>query len=172
MAKKRVDVFPNRAVERVVMSAANTITFEQIRFGLGVFQGVALVLHRIEFYLSALSVRELVAVADSVEVGLTNRDDLASLQMTNLNVLVSRAMLPMMVGAVVSLSQERFPLIADLATLPGGGLIIPANPMFLGMQTVGFAIVGVCDAVIYYTFKQLTDADYIELIQGMLPANI
>ena len=166
------DLYPNRAVETIGQTAANTIAFEQIRFGLGVFQGVALVIHRVEFNPYIADIRELVDVADDLEVALTNRDDLTTLIPNNLNVLIYRNVTPMMVGAVVSLTLERFPIVVDLSNLPGGGLIIPANPLYIGIDSTGYATTVGLNVTIYFTFKQLSDADYIELVQGMLPANI
>jgi hypothetical protein len=64
------------------------------------------------------------------------------------------------------------PVLKDFSTLPGGGLIIPTAPLYVAMSSSGLASVGIMDVIMYYTFKQMSDADYIELVQGMLPANI
>lgn len=166
------DVYGNRAFKQVTMSAANTLTFEQIQFGVGLFQGVAMVLNRIEWSFGTATWRELVANTDSLAVALTNRDDLSSLDPTNQSVLVYKSIVPLIVGAVVSLEENEQPVISDFSTLPGMGLIIPANPIYIGMITEGFAAAGIVRAVMYFTFKQLTDAEYIELMQTIMPANI
>lgn len=172
MAKKRLDVYPNRLIKNVTMGAANTLTFEQIRFGVGLFSGVALIIHRVEYFPALATVRELVAVADNLQFGLSNRSDLNSLNPINLNILDHNRIVPMMVGAVVSLSLEHYPVVKDFSVLPGGGLIIPTNPLFLGIMSTGFTGAAEVDIVLYYTFKQMTDSDYLELVQGMLPADI
>lgn len=174
MAKRRVavDVYPNRIVERVTMSAANVITFASIRFGTGLFSGVALVIHRLEYTPLSATIGELASRADTLAFGLTNRDDLGSLLPTNLNIIDTNRVEPMMVGAVVSLTLEVLPIIKDFSGLPGGGLIIPTNPLYLAALTAGFAGAAIIDLTMFFTFKQMTDADYIELVQGMLPANI
>lgn len=174
MAKRKqiIDVYPNRIVERVVMSGTDTITFEPIRFGTGIFSGIALVIHRLEYHVNQGTMAQLVATTDALYCGLTNRDDLANLLPMNLNLLDVNSIFCTMVGTVVSLTIERFPILKDFTTLPGMGLIIPTTPLFLAMQTAGFASAGTIDLVMYYTFKTMSDADYIELVQGMLPANI
>lgn len=172
-AKRSVqDVYSNRAFITLTMSAANTLTFGQVQFGVGLFQGVAALIHRIELFPSAASMRELVAVADSMYFAITNRDDLASLDPVNQSVFGALSVLPMMVGGVVSLSLEKLPLVISYVDLPGGALIIPANPLFVGMTSLGFGAAGQVSAVIYLTFKQLTDAEYVELVQTIMPANI
>lgn len=174
MAKRRqiIDVYPNRVVDRVVMSAANVESFQQIRFGTGLFGGVALVIHRLEYHLMHASMIQLIDVADSLLFGLTNRDDLTSLAPQNLNILDTNMLSPIMAGSVVGIQISVLPIIKDFSTLPGQGLIIPPNPLFLAADSVGFATAAVVDLVMYYTFKHMSDADYIELVQGMLPANI
>lgn len=172
MAKRKVDVYPNRLIQRVTASAANAMTFAQIRFGVGLFGGVALILHRMEYFPATASIRELVAVTDELVFGLTNRDDLAGLTAQNLNVLDTNNIITMAVGAIVSMNLVHLPIIKDFSDMPGGGLIIPTNPLYLGVLTAGFSGPAIVDLMLYYTFKQMSDSDYIELVQGMLPANI
>ena len=172
MAKQLIDQFPNRALVGITMSAANTISFEQIRFGIGLFQGVALILHRVEYYPDLTSIRECVAVADEMQVALTARDDLTSLYPTIQNVISCIQIVPLMVGAVVSLTLEGLPIVHDFTGMPGGGMIIPANPLFLAMDSTGFAGAGISRVILYFTFKSLADKDYLELLQTMVPANI
>lgn len=171
-AKTVKDIYSNRAFETVTMSAANTLTFEQIQFGVGLFQGTALILNRIEWFPLGATILELVAVADHLEFALTNRDDLANLNPTNQSVLVRKRIQAVMVGAVVSLEHIVTPLVSDLSGLPGGGLILPANPLYIGALTAGYANAAIVRAVLYFQFKQLTDAEYIELLQTIMPANI
>jgi len=166
------DVFVNRALVGMTMSAANTVTFEQIRFGVGLFQGVALLLHRISYYLEHASWAELVADSDYCSMGITVRDDLSSLTPTNLNLVDVVDMDTCIVGTVVGIDHVVRPIISDFSRMPGGGLLLPANPIYLAMSSAGFAAAGVCRAVLYFTFKQLADKDYLELLQTLVPVNI
>ena len=170
MAKSTLkDVYGNRAFERVQTSAANTITFEQIQFGVGLFQGVAMVISRVEWF--PTSIGELLLAADRLQVALTNRDDLTSLNALSQNVLVLKELKCAQVGAVVSLTLNESPYVSDLSTLPGGGLILPANPLYIAIDTEGYADATGVEAVLYLTIKALADAEYIELVQTIMPAN-
>ncbi len=169
MAKRQIaDKYPNRAFETVTMSAANTLTFSQVQFGVGLFQGVAALIHRIEWFPSAASVRELGAATDSIDLALTNRDDLASLSPINQSVLACKQW----IGRGAEVAADINPARSDFSGLIGGGLIIPANPLYVGMDTLGAAAASSCVVVIYMTFRELTDAEYVELVQTIMPANL
>lgn len=173
-AKKKtiVDLYPNRAFETVVMSAADALTFSQVQFGVGLFQGVAAIIHRIEWFLSDNSIRELLADTDSLEVALTNRDDLTSIRPVSQNVLAYKNRIALAAGTPGNCIHITSPLVSDFSQLGGGGLIIPANPLYIGMDTEGAAAASRVDAVIYLTFKELADSEYVELIQTIMPANL
>jgi hypothetical protein len=166
------DAYVNRALKTVTMSAANTLTFEQIQFGVGLFQGVAMVVNRVEWHLPFATLSELVGNADVIELAITNRDDLTALTPNNQSVLAYDMIRSIAVGAVVSLEHLVMPLITDFSSLAGGGLIIPANPIYAGITTAGFAAAAQVNVIMYFTFKQLTDAEYIELLQTIMPANL
>lgn len=173
MAKSSLkDVYGNRAFEDLTMSAANTITFEQIQFGVGLFQGVAMVLSRVEFYPTIGSWNELVATTDALYMAITNRDDLTNLDPANQNVLVLKQLFVTMVGAVVGIQIDQSPLVCDMSTLPGGGLIVPANPLYFALHSAGFAAAAQVRTILYFTFRQLADSEYVELIQTIMPANL
>lgn len=169
---KVADVFGNRAFKTVTQSAANAITFEQIQFGVGLFQGVALVLSRVEWFPPAATLQEIVAGTDDFQMAICNRDDLATLSATNQSVMVLKHVAPVVAGAAANLQDIELPLISDLSTIPGGGLIMPSNPIYLGIDSIGAANPLVCNAILYFVFRQLTDSEYVELIQTIMPANL
>ncbi len=172
MAKAKADRFVNRAIQRVTMSAANTLTFQQVNFAAGIFQGVAVLLHRVIFHVGATAWRELVGLTDSFAVALTVSQQIADLNMTNAEVIIRRQFICTIVGAVVSMVQRQEEVEVDLSNLPGGGILIPANPIFVAMISANLTTPGVCDCEMLFTFKELADADYIELIQSRVQANI
>lgn len=168
MAKRRAgaDLFINRAQVRLIMSAANILTFIQIRFGMGIFTGTALVIAAIDWVPQTFNA--ISATTDKLEMALTNRDDLTSLNPNNMNVLVYKQLQPNGVATIVG----DMPLRSDFSSLPGGGLIVPANPLFIGVATAGYVALETVDATIYYLTKELADADFIELVQSLIPVNI
>lgn len=154
------------------MSAANALSFEQIRFGVGIFQGVALLVHQIDYFLSHDSYTQLTTSADYCSIGLTARDDLTSITPTVLNVIDVVDYDTVLFGAAAEVHEIEKPRTRNFQSMPGGGILIPANPLFLAMSSSGFATAGVARIVMFYTFKTLADKDYLELLQSMLPANI
>lgn len=173
MAKRTVqDIFTNRAFETVTMSGNDTLTFSQVQFGVGLFQGVAAIIHRIEWFLPDAVVRYMSAQTDSCQLALTNRDDLAALTPSSQNVLAYRALTGNAFGTAASGMIVDMPVVHSFADLGGGGLIVPVNPLYIAMDSDGFAGVGIAQAIIYLTFKTLTDPEYVELIQTIMPANL
>ena len=172
MGKIVADAYPNRALAGITMSAANTLSFEQIRFGVGIFQGIALLVHQIDYFLSHDSYTQLTTSADYCHLALTARDDLTSITPTVLNVIDVIEYDSVLHGTAAEVERIHKPRTRNFNSMPGGGLIIPANPLFFAMSSAGFATAGVARVVIYYTFKTLADKDYLELLQSMLPANI
>ena len=169
MAKAKMDRYSNRAIERTTMTAVNTITYSQIRFGVGIFQGIALVIHRVEWYPSVGSLRELVAASDQLDFAITSTDGLAVItDILEPSILV----LKNLAGLGVNVEFIELPFISDFSKLPGGGLILPPNPLFLCVNTQGAVAASSVGCLIYFTFLELTDKDYIELIQASIPANI
>lgn len=169
MAKSGLkDVFSNRTQVEVVMSAANTLTFQQVRFAVGTFQGVALILNRIEMSPAGAAIDEIVAAADNLQMAITTRDDLTAINPTNLSVMyVKNIESP---GANVEVFE--LPLVGDFTGLPGGGLLMPANPIFLAVLTGGFVAAATVRFTLYYQFKELSKDENLELIQTLLPGTV
>jgi len=172
MAKVRADIYPNRAIFHVSQTTANDLSFQQVRFGMGIFTGTALILQRVEWFPDQAWNDSMVVAADFTEFAMTNRDDLAELEGDNMNVLLLKQHKIFVSGTPATAFLNELPIISDYSGLPGGGLIFPANPLFIAIHTTGFTSAITLKAVMYYLTKQLTDADYIELVQSLIPVNI
>mgnify|MGYP001200953855 CR=1 FL=1 len=168
MAKRILDLYANRCFASITMSAANVVTFQQIIFGVGTFQGIALVIHKIWWFPISTTIAEIVAAADKLFLALTARDDLTSLDPTNQAVYAAKQILPP--GAPVE--PVVTPLESNFCDLPSGGLIVPANPIYLAMSSAGFANPGTCKICMLYTFKELSDKENLEVLQTLLPGNV
>lgn len=171
MAKSKADIYANRAFAAVTMSAANTITFQQLNFAVGVFQGVALKLLRVEWHPGSSDIQEIVAAADRLTFALTLRDDLTSLDPTNQSI-VCRKSIFLNRDLTAEANLFHMPIITDFTTMPEGGLLVPANPIYMAAVTAGFAGAATVRAVLYYIFVQLSDRESIELLQTIIPGNV
>lgn len=162
------DLYSNRTLATIVQSALNTITFEQIRFAAGLFEGLALVLNRIHLYPTAASLRQIVAATDHLTMALVTRDDLTSLDPTNLSVLASK----MITGIAAGVERYVTPLTIPFSDLPGKGLLIPANPLYMGVDSGGFTAVATVRFILEYQWKKLTPQENLELLQTLLPGTV
>lgn len=166
--KASKDKFSQRTFVDITMSAANTLTFKKIDFAVGLFQGVALKLHKIEYHPTLASYRELAANTDSFFIGLTLRNTLTALDPTDLSVIDSRGLIGMGAG-VEPLTR---PIVTDFTTLPEGGMLTLANPLYAAMITTGAAAASQCRIVIHYSFLSLAAGESMELLQTLLPGNV
>lgn len=170
MAKSKLtDRYSNRAYGTVTMSAANTLTFTAITFGVGLFQGMAILLHRIKWSPTMASLREIVAATDSLTFALTTSNRITALTDSNDPGVVDWVR---MVGIAANIEQVKEPIISDYTMLPSGGKLIPANPLYLAAYTLGAAAASEVRAELEFTFVELEAADYLELIQSNYPANV
>jgi len=172
MAKAKKDVFVNRALQRITMSAANTLTLQQVNFAVGIFQGVAIVLHRIKYYVGSTAWRETSGSTDSFQVGMTVSGQLADIAMTQAEVVDMHEITGVAAGTPANLLLPVLPILSDLTGLPGSGLLVAANPIYVAADSSGLTTAFTVDVEILFTFIELSDADYIELIQSRVQANI
>ncbi|MBA7702495.1 hypothetical protein ES703_111264 [subsurface metagenome] len=169
MAKVAKDKYSNVAFGRVTMGAPNVLTFEPIRFAVGVFQGVAIVVHRLSYFPWHATLRELVAATDAFTMGLVSSNRILNLYDISDPAIIDRHDV---VGIGVAVENIELPIISDFTTMPEQGRILAPNPLYLAMMTQGFVAAGSGHVQIDFSFVELADKDYIELIQSQLPANL
>jgi len=170
MAKSGMgDKYANVAYGIVTMSAANTLTFAQINMGMGIFQRTAMLLHRVLMYPTLASCREVVAATDEMQIALTTSNRVSSISdiLDPAVVCCQRV-----VGVGVAVEPWNLPLISSFTDLPSGGKLIAGNPIYCAMQTTGAAAASICRFQLDFTFVELSDTDYLELVQAQYPANI
>lgn len=167
--KAKKDSYANIGYGTVTMSAANTLTFSQIQFAVGLFQGIAILLHRVLWYPTNTSCREMVAATDDMQLAITTSNRLTAIADVAEPAVVA---LKRIIGVGVAVEPWTLPLVTDYTMLPGGGKLIPANPIYLAMVTVGAVAASAAKAHLEFTFVELQAADYLELIQAQYPANI
>jgi len=167
--KMKGDLFANKAFGQVTESAAGTLTFSAINMAVGLFQGIAMVIHRILWVPTTASIREVVAVTDSLLMALTTSNRLSSISTVAEPAIIAQKRY---VGIGATVQPVELPFISDFTNLPSGGKLIPANPLFVGVESGGFAAVANISVELEFTFVTLSDRDYLEIIQSQFPANI
>lgn len=169
MAKATRDAYANVAYGAVTMSAANTLTFSQIQMGVGLFEGRAMCIHRIKYSGTSNSIREMVAATDRLVIAVTTSNRLTSIIDVSDPAMIDNVDL---VGIAANIELVRLPLISDFTMLPGGGKLVPANPLWLAGFTAGAAAASAFRVQLEFTFVELSPQDYLEVIQSMFPANV
>lgn len=169
MGKITKDAYANVAFGTCTQSAINTLTFAQIQFGVGLFEGRALIIHRIEWNPTFANLREIVAATDSLTMALTTSNRMTGISDLSDPAIVSQNAI---IGIGVAVEPTRLPILADYSSLPGGGKLLPANPLFVAVNSGGFAAVCTIRCRLDFSFVELSPQDYLEVIQSMFPANI
>lgn len=165
-AKSVLDKFSNKARLAVTMSAADTISFNELVTGVSFYDNVAWIVHRIEYTISVTSVGLMTASGDLIELGVTTRDTLVSLATNQSEVIDTVGLFRMDMGAAASGVLLSRPLIHDFTALPGGGLVIPAESLFAAMDSSGLAAAANGTIVVWFTYLPVTDANYLDLLNA------
>ncbi len=151
----------------VTMSAVNTLTFGQVTLGMSIFEYAALILSRIEYVFGWSHMPEMIVAGDHIEMAITGSDSLTDLTLVQPEVYDECQVDVHASGTPASASLFVQPIIHDFSTMKGGGLIVPAQNVYIGMNTAAFASAGTCVARVYYTVKSLSATDFIELVQRL-----
>jgi hypothetical protein len=171
MAKTSViaDKYPQFMTLGTLMSAANTLTFGRVSVGVSIFDYAAFLLNRIEYYFNPATLQELVGDSDSLSAAITGSDGIADLNLTRPEVY-DNFQLCVNIGDILITTMNGMyaqPWIHDFTNMPGGGILVPAQDIYLGMTSSGFVTAGQAAARVYYQVVPLKAEDYIELAQRL-----
>jgi len=161
------DVFPQYFGLTTVESAANTLTFQQLQTGGQLFEKRALIIHRLDYVLSLATWNLLLATGDLVEFGISLSNLLTTIPITDPNVVDLYQVKRNSDGTAASGWDSHSPLVRDFSMLPGGGLIVPAFPIYGFIRGTSLASPGTMAVRGYFTIKELNPQDYVELIQAL-----
>lgn len=159
------DVYSNVIKKAVTMSAANTLTFEEIEIGLNLFDKVGLVIHRVAYEVGRASYLLLEGEGDDIAMAITLSNSVSSISPTERSTVDYERYQSIAYGTPANAETKKMPEIHDLSGLPGGGLLIPPKPLYLAMTSTSLASACTGTVNIYFTIKQLKDADYFELLE-------
>lgn len=161
----KADKYVNRAYVSLTMSAANTITFNKLDASVSITDKVGWLIHRIEYHPQVSTLEEMTASGDYLWMGLTSSDQLSDLHVARAAVFDSKILHRMDGGTAGNFERWEFPIITDWSDLPSGGVLVPPDPLYLGMNTVGLASAGVLRCRLIYSLIKLSPADYWDLVE-------
>lgn len=159
-SKSLVDAYVNRYSYIQTQVAANTLMDQEIQLGFNITAKYAIVLHRLEFNCPTAST-ELVAAGDSLQVGITTTPTVTGIRIGEAGCVDAREIT--CIGAPAQTFDQ--PIVLDYSSLPGQGLLLPARGIRIMWKSTGFAGVAAMYVQALLTIKELSDADYLELLQ-------
>lgn len=159
------DRYANVAAVSVTESAANTLTFGEVDFGIGLGAGVGLLIDQIDYYFSPTNLSSVFSLDnDSLVFGLTTNNTLTDLEGEFANRSVIHMGYLMMDFVTSGMQFHRFPLTNQFFP----PLIVGTNrgKLFLGAQGISAAAAATVKARIYFRYIRLTDREYLELAEA------
>lgn len=159
------DIYSNMATIEVTESAANTLTFKKLETGISLFEKLAWVIHRIEYWIDQTATI-FNTNEDYILVALTSSDQITSITAKNAAVIDEAWITRVDIGTAATAHFIVRPFIRDFSTLPGQGLIIPPNPLYLCAKGTGLASATTSYCRIYYTTHELSADEYWELVES------
>jgi len=166
---KTKDAFANIAFLTVAESAANTLTFAQLQLTTTLMsEKAALIIHRAEFNLNNIN-SCFDSTSDYCDLALTVSDRVTPLyDLSQPEILFFARTQRQDFGAAASGFLYDGPRIIDFTNLPGTGLIVPADRLYIGIKSTGApgANVQSVQMRLYYTVKSIATDEYWELIEA------
>lgn len=163
----KADVYSNLILTTFNMSAADTLTFQEIDLGISLFENIGLLIEKIEYIPSVETKTLLVAAADRIRFGLTNDNGISSISADDRRIIDFMELgVGGIVGAVVSSFLEVKPYVHDFTMLGGGGLIVAPRPLYAWMMTDGLGAVMGLVMRLYFRVLRLSSNEYIELLEA------
>lgn len=159
------DKYANILTQKVVMSGANTLTFEEVSIGLSLFDKAGILLSRIEYQPAAAALLEMTASGDQIDLAITASNSISNLVATQPAVIHRSILKRMDFGTAAGAQLIIEPQVADLSTLPGGGILITPKPWFCAMVTTGLASAATGYFRFFFTVLKLTAESYFELLE-------
>jgi len=167
MAKaKATDKYVNILNQSLTLSAANTLTFQEVNLGLNLFDKVGLLIHQIRIDLDNGTLRGLVASTDDVIMALTTSNQVSDLALSKQAVIDNFGLVAVANGTPGDTVIYREPFIMDYTMLPEKGILIAPKPLYLAGISSGLAAVATYNVRIMFTVVPLSGEDYFELLES------
>lgn len=166
MASNQKDEFANSAVISVTETAANTLTFKKLETGISLMEKAAWIIHRIEYTINLISAGEFNGDSDSFGYGISLSNAFASAALNEVTILDLNTLSRLDWGVAASGGLWRQPWVKEFTQLPGGGLIVPPNPIYLYAQGSGLVAANSVIARLWYTVLPLAESQFWQLVES------
>ena len=157
--------YVNQAFLSVTESAANTLTFAKLETGVSIYEKVGWLISRVDWFLSSLTAGVLDTTGDVLKYGISVMDSLATVGLGLSAVVDFNSIQRFDFGVAASGFIFHSPVTKSFADLPGGGLLLPPNPIYVWAEGVGLVGAQTIQVRMFYTVKQLKTEDFWELVE-------
>lgn len=164
---ERNDAFANLANVEVTESAANTLTFQKLDSGAGIFEKMAMIIHRVEYAPAVSTIQLLVAAGDLFNFAWTTSNQITGLAKDKAQVIDNLVLgADINGGAPQNMNIMNLPIVHDFANLPGGGLIVPVTNLYCAIMGASVASPGYLRSSLFFTYRSLKAEEYWELVEA------
>lgn len=160
------DTYANLAYGSAIEAAAGTMAFSEIQTGVAIFEKVAWLINRIDYFFSKTYVNLILDNADAVSGGLTTSNTLVAFELSDPSLLDMHSIGAYNLGAAASGALYPNPIVKDLSGLPGGGILVPPSPIYVAVRGISLAAVMKVEMRIHFTFINLKPEEYWELVES------
>jgi hypothetical protein len=164
--KGQLDAFSNVAILTVPESAANTLTFVLMNTQISFNQKVAWVLSRIEYFIDSIAAANFNGDSDAVTFGLSVSNSWTSPVLSEATILDYNRLQRLDYGTAASEERMVLPILKDFSSLPSGGLIVPAAPLYGFVKGSGLVSATSLTARMFYTVMELVGDDFWQLVEA------
>jgi len=166
MAKLPTDNFCSQAVFQVTETAANTLTFDKLETGISVYDKIGWVIARVEIPLTKATYDLFDGNGDILEMGLTATNTITAFTDTNPAIYVHRTLMRRDVGTPAVSFFVDTTIVQDFSTLPGGGILVLPNPLYLATKGTGLSGASTVTVRVFFKAIDMNDQDYFNLVQA------
>lgn len=161
---ERKDIFVNQAYLSVVESAANTLTFSKLETGINIYEKVGWLINRLDYFYS-IKAANFAATDDAFVAGLSSSNQITSVPLNSSAVIDRIGFDRQDFGTAANAIFFEEPLVKDFSRLPGGGLLVPPNPIFIFVKGTALTTAITVSARMFYTVVELKTEDFWELVE-------
>lgn len=158
------DEFVNQAYLSVVESAPNTLTFNKLETGISIHEKVGWVISRMD-YTFPVAIANFAAEGDILFFGLSTSDAIVTIALNQAAVIDLNSFGRNDLGTAGTGLFIRQPITKDFSNLPGGGILVPPNPLFAYVQGAALTSPVTIKARMFYTVRELKLEDFWELVE-------
>ena len=161
-----VDKYANIATLEVTLSAANTLTFQEMQTNLGIDpdrkKAVAMIIDEIDYLPGTTSLTEMTAANDRIDMSITISNNVPVIvDITDRRILHSATIVRLDGGTAGNFILQRTPFSYQFFP----PLITAEKRIYLGCMSAGLASAMTLRCRIYYRTVAIDQADFIELAE-------